>query len=77
MNNFLSENRVAISLLSIWVFAHFVIFTAVDENAIRKENFYPFVGDLSLLETYDLPEFMAYGLFPVLVFFVASLFSNR
>jgi hypothetical protein len=77
MNNFLSENRVAISLLSIWVFAHFVIFTTADDSAIRNENFYPFVGDLSLLETYDLPEFIAYGFFPVLVFLVASLFSKR
>jgi hypothetical protein len=76
-NQFLNDNRLVISILSIWVFIHFVILSSLNNSSDTKEGFYPLESDLSLIETYDLTEFLAYGIFPVLVFFITKLLVDN
>lgn len=77
MKEFIVENKLAISILSIWVFFHFVILSSINDNKLNKDYFYPFDNDLGLFASYDFTEFMVYGIFPVLAFVLAKVLSSR
>jgi len=78
MEKLIKENRVAIGLLIIWAFINLILFmlsNPVSENEAR-ENLFPFT-ELEFTASYDITEFVIYGVGPAIIFIVLKLMNDE
>lgn len=76
MKSFIKENGVVISILLIWLFVHFVCLMLAKDMYYSKDIFYPFTEN-SLRYSYDITEFLVYGLTPIVIFVIIKLIRNE
>jgi hypothetical protein len=76
MKSFIKENGVVISILLIWLFVHFVCLMLAKDMYYSKDIFYPFTEN-SLRYSYDITEFLVYGLTPIVIFVITKLIRNE
>ncbi len=76
MKSFIKENGVVISILLIWLFVHFACLMLAKDMYYSKDIFYPFTEN-SLRYSYDITEFLVYGLTPIVIFVIFKLIRNE
>jgi hypothetical protein len=77
MNKLIKENGVVLGFLVLWVFTNFICLMMAKKDAIyAKDNFFPFT-QLKLKYSYDISEFLVYGVSPVVLFIIIKLIQNE
>ena len=73
MKNFLNKNKVPIVILLFWLFVHFFLLLLAEGS---KSEFFPF-SESSLRDSYDITEFVVYGITPILIFVGIKILNNE
>jgi hypothetical protein len=78
MNSFIKENRQLISIILGWIFLHLVLYIYASEKHTSYSllsDFYPFTEG-SISQTYNIMEFLIYGIAPCLAGIILRLNSK-
>lgn len=75
MNKIIKENGVVIGILIFWLFVNFICLMMAKDMYYSKDIFYPFTEN-KLTYSYDITEFLVYGVSPIVVFVVIKLVNN-
>ena len=76
MKKIINENGIAISILISWLFINFICLKLAQLSYYSKERFFPFT-ESSLKHSYDLTEFLVYGVTPIIIFVIIKIISNE
>jgi hypothetical protein len=74
MNKIIKENGIILGIMILWLFIHFICLMLSNNSA--KTEFYPFT-DLKLIYSYDITEFVVYGISPFVLFSIIKLIYNE
>jgi len=75
LKHFLSENKKVIVLYLFWLFINIIVYY-FDSDYSLKDDFYPFTP-YPLVRTYNLPEFLVYGISPIFFFAIYLVFKKK
>lgn len=76
MRNLIKENGIVISILIIWLFIHVICLMLSVDSPHSKDIFYPFT-ESRLKYSYDIIEFLIYGISPFVLFIIIKLINNE
>ena len=76
MKKILKENGIAISILIFWLFVNFICLMLAKDMYYSKDIFYPFTEN-KLIYSYDITEFLVYGVTPIVIFVIIKLINNE
>jgi hypothetical protein len=77
MKKIIKENGTIIAILIGWLFVQFICLMS-SKNSVYSDKsiFYPFTSK-SLNYSYDITEFLVYGVTPIVIFVIIKLINNE
>ena len=76
MNKLMKENGTVLGILLLWLFIHFILLMVGGVDNTNTESFYPF-SERNLKNSYDITEFLVYGVGPIVLFIIIKLVKNE
>jgi hypothetical protein len=76
MKKLIYENRVILAILLAWMFINFICLMLAKDLYYSKDVFFPFTEN-SLKYSYDITEFIVYGISPIVLFVIIKLINNE
>jgi hypothetical protein len=72
MKKIIKENGIVLAILFGWLFVNFNFLILGEGENYSKAEFYPFT-EHTLLYSFDITEFIVYGITPIILFLVIKL----
>jgi hypothetical protein len=69
----LLNNKKLLGIYTLWITLHFIIFVFSSNGS--KHEFWP-LTDYSLMDSYDITEFLIYSICPILLIIAINLISS-
>ncbi len=76
MKEFIETNKKLITAIIVWLFIHAIIYVYAGSWGRHSKEFYPFT-EYDLKSTYNIMEFLVYGIAPCLAAVLIKLNSNN